>query len=186
MTVHWPIIKTLLSHPRKVVMIDDNRSYKGIEVLVAAMHMARHISRTCKTKHLGLLLPTGGAFPIAALGGWIAGKVIVPLNYLLKPEELKYVIGDCETDTIISAGPMLTFLGHRPEIPNLIEMDKLSFKISNMRFFSPSEIWFGDARQTICNAIKPDIEVRDADGDGFHPVLEAAMNWLGARLAPAA
>ncbi len=128
MTVHWPIIKTLLTRPRKVVMIDDNRSYKGIEVLAAAMHMARHISRTCKTKHLGLLLPTGGAFPIAALGGWIAGKVIVPLNYLLKPEELKYVIGDCETDTIISAGPMLTFLGHRPEIPNLIEMDKLSFK----------------------------------------------------------
>lgn len=65
-------------------------------------------------------------------------------------------------------------------------LDKLSFKISNMRFFSPSGIWFGDARQTICNAIKPDIEVRDADGDGFHPVLEAAMNWLGARLAPAA
>ncbi len=135
MSVHRPILHRLLTHPRKVVMIDDNRSYKGIEVVVAALHLAKHIDKVCKTKNLGLLLPTGGAFPIAALAGWILGKTIVPLNYLLKPEELKYVIGDCETDTIISAGPMLTFLNYRPEIPNLIEMDKVSFKgIPPLRF----------------------------------------------------
>jgi long-chain acyl-CoA synthetase len=109
-------------------MTDDNRSYKGIEVLVASLHMAGQIQRVCKSKTVGILLPTGGAFPIAALGAWIPGKTVVPLNYLLKKEELTYVIGDCETDTIISAGPMLEYLGYRPEIPNLIEMDKVNFK----------------------------------------------------------
>ncbi len=128
MSLHWPIIRRALAHPGRVFIIDDNRSYRGVDILVAALHMAGQIERVCDTKTVGVLLPTGGAFPIAALAGWMLGKTIVPLNYLLKQEELKYVIDDCETDTIISAGQMLTFLGHRPEIPNLIEMDKVSFK----------------------------------------------------------
>lgn len=128
MSLHRPILRRLLTHPRRTLMTDDNRSYKGIEVLVASLHMAGQIQRVCKSKTVGILLPTGGAFPIAALGAWILGKTVVPLNYLLKKEELTYVIGDCETDTIISAGPMLEYLGYRPEIPNLIEMDKVNFK----------------------------------------------------------
>jgi long-chain acyl-CoA synthetase len=128
MSIHWPIIRQTLFRPRRVFMIDDNRSYRGVEILVAALHMAGQIEKVCKTQNVGILLPTGGAFPIAALAIWMLGKTVVPLNYLLKPEELKYVIADCETDTIISAGAMLTFLGHRPEIANLIEMDKVSFK----------------------------------------------------------
>lgn len=128
MSLHWPIVRQALTHPRRVLMVDDNRSYRGIELVVAALHMAGHIRRVCRTPTVGVLLPTGGAFPIAALAGWMLGKTVVPLNYLLKQEELKYVIGDCETDTIISAGPMLDFLGYRPEIPHLIEMDKVSFK----------------------------------------------------------
>ncbi|MBX3377400.1 MAG: AMP-binding protein [Phycisphaeraceae bacterium] len=128
MSLHRPILRCLLTHPRRTLMTDDNRSYKGIEVLVASLHMAGQIQRVCKSKTVGILLPTGGAFPIAALGAWILGKTVVPLNYLLKREELTYVIGDCETDTIISAGPMLEYLGYRPEIPNLIEMDTVRFK----------------------------------------------------------
>jgi long-chain acyl-CoA synthetase len=73
------------------------------------------------------MLPTSGAFPMAALAGWMVGKTIVPLNYLLKPEELDFVVKDCETDTILSVGQMLDFVGHRPDVPNLVELDKLSF-----------------------------------------------------------
>src|SRR5262245_63091942 len=74
------------------------------------------------------MLPTGGAFPMAALAGWILGKTVVPLNHLLKPEELAFVVQDCETDTVVSAGPMLEYVGHRPAVPNVIELDKLGFK----------------------------------------------------------
>jgi long-chain acyl-CoA synthetase len=105
-------------------MVDDQRSY----LLVASLHLASELERRCHTSTVGIMLPTGGAFPIAALAAWMLGKTVVPLNYLLKPDELQYVIDDCQTDTVISAGPMLGFLGYRPKVKSLIEMDKVSFK----------------------------------------------------------
>lgn len=128
MSVHLPIIRNCLTHPGRVLMVDDNRSYRGIEILVAALHLASRLRRECRTGTVGIMLPSGGGFPIAALAAWMLGNTVVPLNFLLKPEELQFVIDDCETDTIVSAGPMLEFLGHRPRVQNLIEMDKVSFK----------------------------------------------------------
>lgn len=128
MSVHWPILRTLARHPRRAFITDDTRTYRGIEILVAALHVAGAIERRSRTDTVGVLLPTSGAFPIAALAGWMLGKTVVPLNFLLKPEELQFVIDDCGTDTILSAGPMLEFLKVRPRVETLIEMDRLSFK----------------------------------------------------------
>ncbi|MFN0134151.1 MAG: class I adenylate-forming enzyme family protein [Phycisphaerales bacterium] len=128
MSVHWPILRTCLRHPGRVLITDDNRTYRGVEIVVAALHVAAEVERRCHTQTLGVLLPTSGAFPIAALAGWMLGKTVVPLNYLLKPDELQFVIDDCGTDAIISAGAMLDFLGTRPRVGTIIEMDKLSFK----------------------------------------------------------
>jgi long-chain acyl-CoA synthetase len=128
MSLHWPILKNLLRHPRRVFIMDDQRQYRGIDLIVGALHIAGEIARRCQSPTVGIMLPTGGAFPMAALAGWILGKTVVPLNYLLKPEELAFVIRDCETDTVVSAGPMIEFVGQRPEVPNLLELDKVSFK----------------------------------------------------------
>jgi len=128
MTVPGTIYKRLLFHPTKRFIKDDTREYKGLEMLVAAMHVANAIDKTCKTKHIGLLLPTSGAFPIAALAGWLTGRVIVPLNYLLKPEELQYVVDDADLDTIITVQPMLDFLDQPPTGKTLIKLDEMNFK----------------------------------------------------------
>ncbi len=128
LSIHWPILRTCLRHPRRSLIVDDNRSYRGIDLAVAAFHAAQEISRRSSTQTVGVMFPSSGAFPIAALGAWILGRTVVPLNFLLKPEELQYVIDDCETDTILTAGPMLNHLGFRPRVKNLIEMDRLSFK----------------------------------------------------------
>jgi long-chain acyl-CoA synthetase len=122
------MIKRLASHPGRIVAIDERRSYKGIEVLVAALHVAGHLESRCKSKTLGVLTPSSGAFPIAALAGWMLGKTIVPLNFLLKPDELQYVIDDCETDTIVSVQPMLDFLGYTPKVANLERLEDVNFK----------------------------------------------------------
>lgn len=128
MSVHWPIIRTCLRRARKTLIIDDNRQYRGIEILVGAMHIADEIERRCRSWTVGVMLPSTGAFPMAALAGWMLGKTVVPLNFLLKRDELQFVIDDCETDTIVSAAPMLEFLGYEPTIPNLIKLDEISFK----------------------------------------------------------
>jgi long-chain acyl-CoA synthetase len=127
-SVHWPIIRTLLRNPTRVAVVDDRRSYKGIEIVVGAMHLAGLIESKCSTPTVGTLLPSSGAFPLAALAGWSLGKAVVPLNFLLKPDELQYIIDDCETDTIITARPMLDFIKFTPKVKNLIFLDDVKFE----------------------------------------------------------
>jgi len=110
-SIHWPIIRSLAAGATRLAVTDDRRSYRGIDLLAGALYVASHIAPRCKTQTLGVLLPTSGAFPIAALAGWILGKTVVPINYLLKAEEMQYIIADCGTDTVITAQPMLDFLG---------------------------------------------------------------------------
>ncbi|MCC6660693.1 MAG: AMP-binding protein [Phycisphaerales bacterium] len=125
MSIHWPIIRRCLARPTRIAAIDDNRSWKAAELVVAALHLAAEVERRSRTRTLGVMLPTGGTFPVAALAGWMLGKVVVPLNYLLKPEELAYVVKDCGTDTIVTAGPLLTHTGHTPRVQHLLKLDEL-------------------------------------------------------------
>lgn len=127
MSVHWPIIMKCLASPLRVAVVDDRRSYRAIELLVAATHLAAHLAPRAKSQTVGILLPASGAFPIAALAAWMLGKTIVPLNFLLKPEELQYVVDDCGCDTIIAAKPLLDHMGFAPKGPEIVLMDALSF-----------------------------------------------------------
>jgi long-chain acyl-CoA synthetase len=110
MSIHWPIIRALAKSPGRVAIVDDKREYRAGEILVGAMHLAGHLAGKSQTRTVGLLLPTSGAFPIAALAAWILGKVVVPINYLLKPEEMNYVVRDCGCDTIVTAQMLLDVL----------------------------------------------------------------------------
>ncbi len=73
------------------------------------------------------MLPTSGLFPSAALAGWILGKTIVPLNYLLAQGDLAYVCADSGLDACVTVGPMLEFTGGLPESVRAIRMDQMSF-----------------------------------------------------------
>src|SRR5262245_58389169 len=73
MSIHWPIIRRCLAAPGKIAVIDDRRTYRRAEILVGAMHVAAHLAPRCESQTVGLMLPTSGAFPIAALAGWILG-----------------------------------------------------------------------------------------------------------------
>ncbi|MAY75845.1 MAG: hypothetical protein CMJ31_14225 [Phycisphaerae bacterium] len=128
MSVHWPIIRHLVTHPTRVAVVDDKRSYRGIDLLGASAHVSRAIKSESRARHIGLMLPTSGAFPIAALAAWGSGRVIVPLNYLLKPAELQYVVDDSEIDAIVTVQPMLDFIGETPKGVKIIKLDELSFK----------------------------------------------------------
>ncbi|MEN0020450.1 MAG: AMP-binding protein, partial [Planctomycetota bacterium] len=128
MSIHTEILRACMVDPFRVAVIDDRRKYKSIELVVGALHMATQIEKHCKAPHVGIMLPTSGAFPIAALGAWLAGKVIVPLNYLLEKEQLQYIVDDAGLDTIIAADALLEHIGYEPEVESIVRMDKLSFK----------------------------------------------------------
>lgn len=128
MSVHWPIIRRCLSEYDRVAIRDDRGETAAWKVVAGALHIRSAVRRVCNSKTVGLLIPTSGAFPVAALGAWMAGKVIVPLNYLLKQEDLQFVVDDCETDTIIASGALLEHLGYRPRVKNLLILEEMNFK----------------------------------------------------------
>lgn len=123
MSVHWPIIRRLSISPSRIAVIDDQRSYRGAEILVAASNLADAIEARSGSQNVGVMLPTSGIFPIAALACWMLGRTVVPLNYLLSRDELAYVVGDCETDTIVTVQPMLDFVGFEPSLKNLLRLE---------------------------------------------------------------
>lgn len=128
MSVHWPIIRRCLLEPDRVAITDDRGPVAAWKVVAGAMHVASEVRRRCATKTLGLLIPTSAAFPVSALGGWMAGRTIVPLNYLLKQEDLQYVIDDCGTDTVVASGELLKHLGWTPRVKSLVILEEMDFK----------------------------------------------------------
>ena len=123
-----PIIRQAMRHPRRTAVIDDLRRWTYLDLLGGALHLARQIERTTHARHVGVLLPTSGAAPMALLATWMLGRVAVPINFLLSVDERQFIIEDSDVDTVITAGPMLEFLDAPPSGVTLIELDKLRFK----------------------------------------------------------
>jgi long-chain acyl-CoA synthetase len=113
--------------PLRVAIIDDQRprGWKGYELLGGAYHLARHIERASRNDRIGIMLPTSGMFPLALIATWILGRTAVPLNYLLKREELEYVIRDAGLDAVVTVTPMLEMFGEMPEGVKELRLDKL-------------------------------------------------------------
>ncbi|RMH30514.1 MAG: long-chain fatty acid--CoA ligase [Planctomycetota bacterium] len=125
MSIHGPILRRLISAPWRTVAVDDRRSWRAGAMLTAAVNLADELSGVNRSDTLGVMLPTGGAFPVAALAGWMLGKTIVPLNYLLAREELEYVIHHSGADTVVTAGPLLEHMKHEPAGARLVRLETL-------------------------------------------------------------
>jgi len=110
------------------VAVDDQRTCCAFELYAGALHLARVIERSTDAPHIGVMLPTSGLFPMAMLSTWMLGRTIVPLNYILKPDELEYIIDHAELDTIITVAAMAEFVGGLPERIRQIRLEELSFK----------------------------------------------------------
>lgn len=72
------------------------------ELQAAARNIARRIQEESKAPHIGILLPTSSLGAAALLACWYAGRVPVPLNFLLAAEELAEIVRDAELDLILT------------------------------------------------------------------------------------
>ena len=133
-TVLWPILRRAMLHPRSTAIIDDQRTWRYADLVGGAVHLAKRIEQETANPHIGVMLPTGGAFPMAALATWMLGRTLVPINYLLGEDERRYVIEHSGIDTLITARAMLDVVGE-PRNVRLLELDKMSFRgVPPLRF----------------------------------------------------
>lgn len=119
------ILRQALRHPLRTAVLDDRRALSYGKLAAAAFFLAKAIERQTTNPHVGILLPTSGAYPIALLACWLARRVAVPLNYLLARDELRYVIGDSGIDAVITVDPMLDFLGGRETLADVVHILRL-------------------------------------------------------------
>lgn len=121
------IQRRLLLQPWRRVVVDDQRSWRAIEIQIVAWHLAREIERTSQAPRIGVMLPTSGLFPAAVLAGWMLGRTVVPLNYLMSKPDVAYVCADAGVDACVSVQPMLDFVGGLPDGVRAIRMDAMRF-----------------------------------------------------------
>ena len=91
-----------------VLVVDDQRMWRSFQLWVGSLHLARAIEAATTRPHIGVMLPTSGLFPLAMLATWRLGRTLVPVNYLLSPQEQAYILEDAGIDTVITVGPMDT------------------------------------------------------------------------------
>lgn len=108
-----------------VCVIDDQRTWTGARLVLASLMIADRIRAAGASGAVAVALPTSGLFPAAALAAWMTGRAVVPINYMLGRQEVRFILDDSGADTLITVGPMLEHMGHRPAVRRIIELDKL-------------------------------------------------------------
>ncbi len=136
MSLLRPILKRLITNFRRVAVIDDQRTYTYGRLILGAFYFSRLLKRTTEKPHVGLMLPTSGAFPLAVLGCWLAGRIPVPINYLLNKDEMGHVIADAGIDTIFTVGKLLEFID-ASGIPDGIRVVKLEEQAAHFKGIPP-------------------------------------------------
>lgn len=87
-------------------------TYKRLAALAAVMRDV--VIAETPAPRIGILLPASAIFPAALFGTWWAGRVPVPLNFLLAPNELAAIASDAGLDLILSVGPLAKMVGPLP------------------------------------------------------------------------
>jgi long-chain acyl-CoA synthetase len=103
MSLAQAVAESLQRQPGKVISRDGDTEIKGGQLLAASRASAKTLAATTGGQRVGILLLNCAEYPAALLGTLWCGKVAVPLNPMLKPGELAFLLQDAAIDTVIVA-----------------------------------------------------------------------------------
>ena len=97
-----PLFAHAQQTPNDVAVVDDRGSHTFQRLASGAAGLGMYLSMQTEQPRVGLLLPPGAGFVASFYGTLLAGKSVVPLNYLLGEREVLHCIKDSGVDTVIS------------------------------------------------------------------------------------
>ncbi len=106
MTIPARFLSAAQAQPQREIAREGEKRVKYGELLVAAANVAARVNAETQQPNVALLLPNGIGYAAGFVGISLAGRTVVPVNFLLKPGEIAGIIADSQVDTIITAGPM--------------------------------------------------------------------------------
>jgi long-chain acyl-CoA synthetase len=100
------LIEPLLAHaaktPNEIALLDEQGPRTYEQLAASAAGMAIHLAGATNRPRVGLMLPAGAGFVASFYGTLLAGKSVVPINFLLGDAEVAHVIKDSGIDTIVT------------------------------------------------------------------------------------
>ncbi len=114
MTLVKVFLNTCKRHAEKPAVIDQNREITYGTLHKEALESAALLLSRDTSSHVGILLPNCIEFVAAFYGILMAGKTPVPLNFLLSPAQLLYVIQNANIDTAFTNNLF------KPQLGNLL------------------------------------------------------------------
>ncbi|OQZ01293.1 MAG: hypothetical protein B6D34_13770 [Candidatus Brocadia sp. UTAMX1] len=121
MTLVHTFLNTCKKYAQKTAITDPNGALCYEDLRREALRCAGRLLSGSAGENIGILLPNGKEFVAAFYGILIAGKTPVPLNFLLSPEQLLYVIRDAEIDTVFTCNHFVPLLGNQIKYVFLME-----------------------------------------------------------------
>jgi long-chain acyl-CoA synthetase len=124
------LFESLFEHaartPDDVSIIDDSGRYTHKQIAAMAAGLGAYLPTQTSKDKVGLLLPAGVGFAVSFYGTLLAGKSVVPINFLLGERETAHVIGDSGIDTVITIPQLAGKLKDTPlkviDLPELLKM----------------------------------------------------------------
>lgn len=113
MTLVETFLNTCRKHAGKTAIIDQNGAVTYDGLRQEALRYAARLLSEDTGRNVGILLPNGREFVTAFYGVLMTGKTPVPLNYLLSPVQLLYVIRDAGIDTVFTNSMFAPMTGNQ-------------------------------------------------------------------------
>jgi long-chain acyl-CoA synthetase len=88
--------------PQETAVIDDSGRYTYQQLAAMAAGLGMYLSAQTKQPRIGLLLPASAGFVASFYGTLLAGKAVVPINFLLGDKEIAHIIQDSDIDTVVT------------------------------------------------------------------------------------
>ena len=89
-----PLFAHAAQRPQDVAVTDDQGSYTWQQLAAMSAGLGMYLGFQTKQPRVGLLLPAGAGFVASFYGTLLAGKSVVPINFLLSEREIGHIIKD--------------------------------------------------------------------------------------------
>ncbi len=123
------LLETARRQPRTLAVSDGTRELNYRQLATLAGVFRNVASRETSLDRIGIILPASAAFPAVLFGTLWAGKIAIPLNFLLRDEELIHVVRDSGMDTILTVRPFQELVSKLPARVVYLEDLGLKYKM---------------------------------------------------------
>src|SRR5689334_4604 len=118
-----PLFKHAAAKPHDIAIIDESGRYTYQQVAAMSAGLGMYLGMQTTKPRVGLLLPAGAGFVASFYGTLLAGKTVVPINFLLGDKEIAHIVKDSDVDTVVTI-PQLA--GRLKDVPlNVVDLTAL-------------------------------------------------------------